>query len=123
MVEVSSSGSARELVFMADYYAEPIWEPGGEMMVDLDALPVSDALRASIREWATAWNELAWREMYQYDLRRGDASKPVKPVDAAEWETIDAEGRRHWRALCAELGDDYRVSWIGTDGAVHSPPD
>jgi hypothetical protein len=77
----------RRLVLMADHGADPVWDAESGAMLDLDTVPVSAATRTALRAWARTWEPLA--------LSDDD--------DAAAWAAWDAEGRRLWAVVRAEL--------------------
>lgn len=79
-----------------DYGADPVWADRG--MVDLDALPVPEWLRADLRRWAREWEEL----MGVRESRYAVVDEPAHAV----WEE---RGRRLADRLRAELGDAYDV--------------
>ncbi|MEM4204867.1 MAG: hypothetical protein QXS54_12435 [Candidatus Methanomethylicaceae archaeon] len=66
--------------------------------IDLKDMPISNELKAALRNWEE-WNTRA-------DARIGT---PLPRFTPEELEAFDAEGRRLWKALQAELGPKYQV--------------
>jgi hypothetical protein len=81
----------------------------------LDWLPIGEPTRATIREWATRWEQLAQQEMHFDDVENGMLPGPAEPVSPQAWETIDREGRGLCSRLRNELGDRWRVGWVSVE--------
>ena len=116
----------RDLLFMADYHADPIWDAATDSMVRLERLPISDDTRAAIRGWARRWEELSWQQMHADDVESGMRDGPAEPVPAYAWENIQTDGRALCHRLRRELGEGWRVGWVSfEDGKRHakSEPD
>lgn len=90
----------RRLLFMPDYDADPLWDLATEAMVNLDQLPISDATRTLVREWAARWEAVAWAEIETADDVPADARIALERV-----------GRAAWQQVQRELGDDWQVGW------------
>ena len=84
------------LLVMCDYFADPIWTEDGAM-IELDSLPLSDASKAQLREWA------AW-----YDRLGTDESAWTPDVE----REFDTDCRRLWRRVAEELEPEYRVGYV-----------
>jgi hypothetical protein len=95
---------------MTDYGADPLWDLAGDDMIDLDRLPVSDDLRAAVRDWARAHDRLAYRAM---DVEDGVAGA-VAPSEA-QWADSKREGRRLWLAVREELAGRFEVGYVTFD--------
>jgi hypothetical protein len=94
----------RLLRVMTDYDCDPIWEvlPSGLKNVDPGTLPISEELVDRIDAWRTA---------YDATLDQNDPTRSgFLSVDAEN--AFEAEGMSIWRALRAELGSDYDVSYF-----------
>ncbi len=91
---------SKVLKLMPDYHCFPVWKAGGEVgNVDPDDLPLTGDLKAALRAWAAAYDATLNQE---YPPDSGFASP-------AEEEEFEAEGRRLWRELQAQLGPEYQV--------------
>jgi hypothetical protein len=88
---------------MADYGCFPLWEYAGGDLVDNanpEHLPLTADLKAALRAWAAAYDATLNLECPQ------DSPGFASP---AEEEEFEAEGRRLWRELQAQLGPEYQV--------------
>ena len=90
---------------MCDFGAEPIWslQPDGQTIgMSLDDLEIADSLRDAIRGWSRHY---------------GRVFDPMRESSPADVSQFDAEGRRLWRALQANLGDRSTVGYFSeTEG-------
>ena len=102
----------RDLLFMSDYSADPIWDAATESMVRLDSLPISDETRASIRDWASRWKSSPGNRCASTNAESGMRAGAVEPVPAQAWERIEADGRALRERLRQELGNGWRVGWV-----------
>lgn len=88
---------------MPDYHCFPLWEPDSkEYNIDPDDLPFPADLKAALRAWADAYDKTLNQE---YPPDSGFASP-------AEEEAFEAEGRRLWSELKAQLGHEYKVVYF-----------
>ena len=94
----SSAGSPPRLRVFPDYGADPVWDDMG--MAHLGELPLSDRLRAELRQWAAEWEELMGVRESRYAI--------VDEPGHTAWET---QGRRLAERLQAELGNTYEVEY------------
>lgn len=93
------------LKLMADYQCFPLWKDGGEIgNVNPDDLSLSAELKAALRDWAGAYDKTLNKE-YPPD------SGFVSPAEEAAFE---AEGRRLWKELQAQLGHEYKVVYYSS---------
>jgi len=92
---------AKLMKLMADYECFPLWEvlDDGTMNVNPDDLPVAGDLKAALRIWAASYDRTLNQE-YPPD------SGFTTPEEEAAFE---AEGRRLWEELQAQLGPEYKV--------------
>jgi hypothetical protein len=99
------------LKLMPDYCCWPIWRAGGEVgNVDPEGLPLTAELKGALMKWARVFDAtLDWDNPADSGFR-----------SPAEEEAFEAEGRRLWRELIDQLGDDYQVVYFSNrDGQVH----
>lgn len=109
---------SRDLLFMPDYEADPLWDAATEGMVSLDKLPVTDGTKQRVRAWAVRWDELATQDMYADYGHTPELAD--KAVPAEVWSEHEREGLAVWRDLKRELGDEWRVGWVSfPDGRRH----
>jgi hypothetical protein len=101
-----------EILFMADYRADPIWDVRTESMVSLDQLPIGEPTRSAIRGWANRWEQLAEQDMHSADVKHGMLPGTAEPVPRHAWETIERDGRALCHQVREELGDRWRVGWV-----------
>ena len=90
----------KRLVLECDYAADPLWaqSPDGEtFMVELDPLPLSDDLKADLRTWARAFEEITWPPDTEHQ------------PDPKQWRGFVARGRDLARRLHEELGSSIEV--------------
>jgi hypothetical protein len=93
------------LKLMTDYECFPLWKVGGEIgNVDPDDLPLANELKAALRAWASAYDNTLNQE---YPPDSGFASP-------AEEEAFEAEGRRLWNELQAQLSPEYKVVYYSS---------
>jgi hypothetical protein len=95
----------RRVLLMCDYYADPLWTESGGCMLALDGFPLTDETKSALRAWAETYDAL-------------------DPLDH-EWPSpeyrrdFEAEGRRLWATLQAELGPEYVVGYDSlTEGRI-----
>jgi len=82
---------------MADYGADPVWTPDGLRNESLDDLPLADATKTAVRDWAD-----------RYDARIQVGFHIAEPERAA----FEEDGRALWRRLTLELGSDWNVGYF-----------
>lgn len=95
----------RRLVFFPDSTADPLWEyPRTGHMVNLDTLPVSRALKASVRAWAARWDVM---------MRGSDyGATVIEPTWVRVAAQSHAEGRELLQRLRDELSPQIAVGWV-----------
>ena len=82
-----------------DWSADPVWDPTG--MVDLDGLPITEALRSDLRGWAMTWEQLSgWSPV----------ESPVAD-DGPAWQKWRRHGQHLANWLQRELGEGTRVEY------------
>jgi hypothetical protein len=102
----------RDLLFMGDYTADPLWDARTEAMVNVDRLPVSANVREALREWAKRWEALA---NAQLRIDGGQNQTPDGLADVASqqaWEDLAGNGQSLCEQLRRELGGGWRVGWV-----------
>lgn len=82
---------------MCDYGAFPLWSADGSVSLDPQTLPLSDATRDSLARWAESYDRLVATAFSWSD--QGAAA-------------FEAEGRRLWNRLRAELGTGWNVGYF-----------
>ena len=92
----------RILRLMSDYHCFPLWEytDDGDLYdnVNPDDLPLTNELKSALHAWADA-----------YDRTLNQEYPPESGFASPEEEAFEAEGRRLWRELQAQLGPEYKV--------------
>jgi hypothetical protein len=93
--------STRKIIkLMADYQCFPLWAAGGEVgNVDPATLPISEATRTRLADWAAAFD----RTLKDENPRESGFEDP------AEAAAFEKEGSELWRALLRELSPEYTV--------------
>jgi hypothetical protein len=93
----------RSIKLMAEYGGTILWsaDPSSVGPVELGTLPLTDDLKAAIRNWAAAYDRTLNQD-YPPD------SGFTTPEEAAAFE---AEGRHLWKELQAQLGPEYKVAY------------
>ena len=105
---------SRQLFFMPDYDADPLWDAATEAMVSLDDLPVTAKTKQRVRAWALRWDELATQDL---EADYGDTPELAhKAVPPETWAEHEREGRAAWLELQQDLGDTWRVGWVSFPG-------
>lgn len=96
----------QRLKLMAEYGGTVLWWVNltGVGPADPDALPISSGLRVALREWADAYDQTLNQE-YPPD---SGFSTPEAELD------FEIEGRRLWKELQVQLGDEYKVLFFST---------
>jgi hypothetical protein len=91
---------------MAEYGNTVLWgiDAADIGPIDLDQLPLTVDLKNALRAWAETYDKTLNQE---YPPDSGFAS----PEDEAAFE---AEGRRLWKDLQAQLGPEFRVSYYSS---------
>lgn len=93
------------LKLMPDYQCFPLWKTSGEIgNVNPDELPLTNDLKVALRAWANAYDNTLNQE---YPPDSGFAS----PL---EEEAFEAEGKRLWKELQAQLGPEYQVAYYSS---------
>jgi hypothetical protein len=100
-----------DLLFMPDYSADPIWEVASECMIGLELLPITDQTRATIRAWASRWEQLAWQQI-DADIQDHAEAAEAEPIRPEAREAIERDGRALCQQLRNELGPPWRVGWV-----------
>ena len=106
------------LKLVTDYHCAPLWLDSTSSLwrdtdwvgpIEPEELPLSRELRAALRAWAAT-----------YDRTLNDDYPPDSGfASAAEEAAFEAEGRRLWRALRAELGPSWPVAYFSrADGGL-----
>ncbi len=88
-------------------YANPVWIPGSDGLlksVAPDELPVSNALRRELMQWASDFDEVFERMEHSF-----------RP-ESAEAEALEHTGLELWQRTVEELGDEYEVHY---DSPIH----
>jgi hypothetical protein len=104
---------------MPDYHCAPLWldstsslwrDADGVGPVEPEELPLSQELRAALWAWAAI-----------YDRTLNDDDPRESGFASAEEETaFEAEGRRLWSAIRAELGPSWPVAYFSqADSSLH----
>ncbi len=103
-------GVPSRLLCYPDYSADPLWTLSLRM-VDLDTLPLSEAVKHEVRSWAAEWERLAWKDLRAVDVALGEIDGPAEPPTESE----NAENERRGRAACQQLrsalAPDVLVGW------------
>lgn len=96
----------QRLKLMAEYGGTVLWRGDSTEVgpADPDALPISSGLRLALREWADAYDQTLNQE---YPPDSGFSSPEVE-------SDFEIEGRRLWKELQAQLGDEYKVVYFST---------
>ena len=97
----------RRFRLAADFHASPVWDTDRGGMVELDALPIDDVLRARLRAWADRFDATLDEDD---PLASGFAS-------TAEEQAWVADGRALAQELQAALGGDAHVAYGDDMGA------
>jgi hypothetical protein len=87
---------------MADYHCGPLWiyDDGDLLANDIPVgLSLTDDLKVALHNWAAAYD----RTLNQ------DYPPDSAFASPAEEEAFEAEGRRLWKELQAQLGPGYKV--------------
>lgn len=94
---------------MADYQCFPLWEAldDGTHNVNPDDLPLTADLKSALRNWSASYDRTLNQE---YPPDSGFASP-------AEEEAFEAEGRRLWKELQAQLDPEYKVAYYSSQQA------
>lgn len=103
--------AAREVIFMPDYGADPVWSADGRSMVSLDRLPIPASLRSRIRDWASRWEELAYQEGRYEDVVNGMLDGPAEPVPGGALAEVERAGQKLCDELRQALGPGWRVAY------------
>lgn len=82
---------------MCDYTADPFWTADGAALDQLDRYPLSAETISALRAWAAMYGGLADHD-YEWPSREALAD-------------FDAEGRRLWTVVRAELGPEYEIGY------------
>jgi hypothetical protein len=98
----------RRIKLMAEYGNTVLWgiDPADIGAIDPEHLPLTADLKAALRAWANAYDKTL---NHEYPPDSGFAS----PADE---EAFEAEGRRLWKRLQAQLGHEYEVRYHGSCG-------
>lgn len=94
---------AKLMELMADYGAWPLWvysDGDLEDTPDPADLPVNDELKAALVNWAKC-----------YDATFNDDNPSDSGFASPAEEAFEAEGRRLWQELQAQLGLNWKVTY------------
>jgi hypothetical protein len=91
----------RTIKLMAEYGCTVLWDfdPDRIGPIDPESLPLTAELKAALHKWAAAYDRTLNQE---YPPESGFNSP-------TEEEAFQAEGRRLWKELQAQLGEEYKV--------------
>jgi hypothetical protein len=95
----------KTIKLMAEYGLTVLWwghDSGKIGPIDPESLPLNTELKAALHEWAIRYDGTLNRE---YPPDSGFAS----PADE---EAFEAEGKRLWKELQAQLGPAYHVAYF-----------
>lgn len=92
------------LLFMPDYFADPLWDLDSEGMVDLDRLGLDPALVTRVRDWAREYTE------------RGQAGEWEDALAGAEGAALQAAGHALWLELRTALAPAHDVGYVTFPG-------
>lgn len=93
---VAVVSGVRRLLVMCDYTAEPLWADGGQYMVPLESLPLTESTKQQLRAWGRWYDKQMDRDFEWPD---------------GEQEDFEQEGRRLWRLVSDELGTEFEVGY------------
>jgi hypothetical protein len=104
----------RHIKLMWDYGCWPIWDSSVFGNIDPATLPLSASTRARLEVWSAIPDAKLAEVDYPPDMR----------WTAEEEESFEVEGRKLWRILRKELGEDFYVTYHNpSTGPVRIPED
>ena len=108
----------RELLFIPEAGADPVWTADGAEMVALESLPISDDLRSDLRDWSRRWEGLLYqREGTESGASDGDAAGAGDESKGVH----ESDGNALAGRLREELGDGWTVT-VRAPSADERPP-
>jgi hypothetical protein len=93
----------RRIELFCDYGADPLWardSRGESGMVEIDSLPLSEALSRDLRAWAKSFMDITW-------------PPDTRVADQAMFRLHSQEGAELAARLRRELGDGVEVVYDG----------
>jgi hypothetical protein len=129
----------KQLKLMRDYYTSPLWKTGGAEVwgslddslgdVNLDELPISDALKSRLLQWQSLADNYArimdavpgggWS---RYTDEEFEAARQSLGLPLFDSKAEELEGLAIWQELCKELqNQDYEVYYFSPKLAPDDP--
>ena len=103
----------RNLALMAEYDCFAIWDKDAPDNLNADVLPISESLKTRIHAWETTFDGTQVRD---------DPDASGFSTESALRE-FDEEGRKIWKCLIGELGNDYFVRYYSPISNAYIDPE
>jgi len=81
-----------QLLLGCDYLADPLWDVRGAN-IGVDDVPISEATREALRDWARRWDRLAKHDLEAEDIEAGMMEGQEHEMDRRERPRAQPRGR------------------------------